>query len=131
MIKNSFRGAGEPTGLPPKAPHVIIHPYFSQKGALAMKEFEANNQELLRLLDLWVPRLLSLTEDELTHNPNDQGRTAKQIIGHMVDSASNNTHRIIWLSLEKSRCPSPTTHRTETTTAGSPRKTNGTRTPNR
>lgn len=67
-----------------------------------MIEFEANNHELLRLLDLWVPRLLSLSEDELTHKTNAQGRTAKQIIGHMVDSASNNTHRIIWLSLEKS-----------------------------
>lgn len=67
-----------------------------------MNEFEANNLELLRLLDLWVPRLLALFEKELSARTNGQGRTAKQIIGHMVDSASNNTHRIIWLSLEKS-----------------------------
>jgi hypothetical protein len=28
---------------------------------------------------------------------NSQNRTVKQIVGHLVDSASNNTHRIIHL----------------------------------
>ncbi|MDD4096374.1 MAG: hypothetical protein PHP22_09065 [Oscillospiraceae bacterium] len=67
-----------------------------------MNEFEANNLEILRLLDLWVPRLLALSEEELSARTNSQGRTARKIIGHMVDSAANNTQRIIWLQLEKS-----------------------------
>lgn len=33
---------------------------------------------------------------------NTQNRTIKEIVGHMVDSASNNTHRIIHLQYQNS-----------------------------
>jgi len=33
---------------------------------------------------------------------NHQNRNIKQIVGHMIDSASNNTHRIIHLQYQKS-----------------------------
>lgn len=62
-----------------------------------MNEFARNNQELIRLVDEWEPKLLLLPADILTQRRNSQNRTIKQIVGHMVDSASNNTHRIIHL----------------------------------
>jgi hypothetical protein len=33
---------------------------------------------------------------------NSQGRTIKQIVGHLIDSASNNTHRIVHLQYQPS-----------------------------
>lgn len=67
-----------------------------------MNEFEANNQELLRLIDEWEPILSRLPEDVLKERRNRQNRTVKQILGHMIDSASNNTHRIIHLQYQAS-----------------------------
>jgi uncharacterized damage-inducible protein DinB len=67
-----------------------------------MNEFMKNNQELLKLIDEWEPILLQLPEDILTQRRNSQNRTIKQIVGHMVDSASNNTHRIIHLQYQTS-----------------------------
>ncbi len=65
-----------------------------------MDELKANHQELLRLVDEWEPRLLALSGDILTNRRNNQNRTIKQILGHMIDSASNNTHRIIHLQYQ-------------------------------
>lgn len=65
-----------------------------------MNEFNANNQELIRMIDEWEPKLLSLSAEILEVRRNIQNRTIKQIVGHMVDSASNNTHRIIHLQYQ-------------------------------
>lgn len=67
-----------------------------------MVEFELNNKELLRLVNEWELRLLSLPEEVIGNRRNIQNRTIKQIVGHMVDSASNNTHRIIHLQYNMS-----------------------------
>lgn len=67
-----------------------------------MKEFSENNQELIELINEWEPKLLQLSEDILTKRKNIQNRTIKQIVGHMTDSASNNTHRIIHLQYQSS-----------------------------
>ncbi|HEX2945163.1 MAG TPA: DinB family protein [Clostridia bacterium] len=67
-----------------------------------MNEFSVNNQELIRLIDEWEPKLMRLQEDILTKRRNTQNRTIKQIVGHMIDSASNNTHRIIHLQYQAS-----------------------------
>ncbi len=67
-----------------------------------MKEFKENNQILLQLLSEWEPKLLLLPKDLLTTRRNSQNRTIKQIVGHMTDSASNNTHRIIHLQYQDS-----------------------------
>jgi len=40
-------------------------------------------------------KLLELPNNVITESRNNQNRTIKQIIGHMIDSASNNTHRIV------------------------------------
>jgi hypothetical protein len=70
-----------------------------------MNEFRANNQELLDLIDVWEPRFSMLEEHGVTARRNSQNRNIKQIVGHMVDSASNNTHRIVHLQYQ----PSPFT----------------------
>lgn len=67
-----------------------------------MNEFSKNNQELIRLIDEWESKLSKLPEDILAKRRNGQNRTIKQIVGHMIDSASNNTHRIIHLQYQVS-----------------------------
>ena len=57
---------------------------------------------MLRLVNEWELRLLSLPEEVIGNRRNIQNRTIKQIVGHMVDSASNNTHRIIHLQYNSS-----------------------------
>ena len=67
-----------------------------------MNEFDTNNKEQLRLVDEWAPTLLCISDDIITTRRNSQNRTIKQIVGHMVDSASNNTHRIVHLQYQPS-----------------------------
>jgi len=67
-----------------------------------MKEFNESNKELLRLIDEWEPKLTTLSEDIISNNLNSQNRTIKQIVGHMIDSASNNTHRIVHMQYQPS-----------------------------
>lgn len=67
-----------------------------------MNQFEENNQELLRLIEEWEPVLTTLAEEVISNRRNSQSRTIKQIVGHMVDSASNNTHRIIHMQYQPS-----------------------------
>lgn len=67
-----------------------------------MTQFETNNSRMLELIEAWEPRLLALAEDVITSRRNKQNRNIKQILGHMVDSASNNTHRIVHLQYQTS-----------------------------
>lgn len=67
-----------------------------------MNEFMKNNQELIQLIDEWEPILSQLPKDVRMERRNNQNRTIKQIVGHMIDSASNNTHRIIHLQYQAS-----------------------------
>jgi hypothetical protein len=62
-----------------------------------MNQFETSNQIILQLLEEWEPRLLALPEEIISERKNSQNRSVRQILGHLVDSASNNTHRIIHL----------------------------------
>ena len=62
-----------------------------------MEFFIKNNNEILQLINEWEPKLLSLPTDVINQKRNSQGRTIKQILGHLVDSASNNNHRIVHL----------------------------------
>ncbi|RKD86029.1 DinB family protein [Mangrovibacterium diazotrophicum] len=50
----------------------------------------------------WEPDLQALPETTICDKRNGQGRSIKQILGHMVDSASNNTHRIVHLQYQSS-----------------------------
>ena len=65
-----------------------------------MNTFNTNNTRMLELMAAWEPRLSALSEDVVSNRRNSQNRNIKQILGHMVDSATNNTHRIIHLQYQ-------------------------------
>lgn len=67
-----------------------------------IKEFEPIIEGVLNLLQEWEPKLLSLEDELITTRRNVQNRSIKQIVGHMIDSASNNTHRIVHLQYQNS-----------------------------
>jgi hypothetical protein len=77
-----------------------------------MKEFDPIRDEIKRLLIVWEPLLLSLHESAITEKRNMQQRTIKQIVGHLADSASNNTHRVVHLQYQQSplRFPNYASH---------------------
>src|SRR4030042_1781974 len=72
------------------------------KMLIMIKEFEPVIHEVLALIDEWEPKLHLLPNELITGRRNSQNRTIKQILGHMVDSASNNTHRIVHLQYRES-----------------------------
>lgn len=44
-----------------------------------------------------IPMLLSLTDEQVSVKRNRQKRTAKMLVGHLIDSASNNHQRMVRL----------------------------------
>ena len=68
-----------------------------------MKEAESITREIISLVENWEPRLSELENSILTLRRNNQNRTIKQILGHLIDSTSNNTHRVVHLHYQK--CP--------------------------
>lgn len=67
-----------------------------------MKQFENIANEIISLTKDWELKLLSLPEEVISQRKNLQNRNIKQIVGHLVDSASNNTHRMVHLQYRKS-----------------------------
>ena len=61
--------------------------------------------EIESLTSLWFPRFTEMQVHEITDRRNSQDRNIKQILGHLIDSTSNNIHRIIHLQ----NLPSPLT----------------------
>ena len=77
-----------------------------------MNEFEAICEELQNLVESWEPRLMAMSQDLILTRRNNQDRNIRQIVGHMVDSASNNTHRMVHLQYRESplHVPNYATH---------------------
>lgn len=67
-----------------------------------MAGFEEVSKEIIGLVSKWEGKLLSLPEAMITQRRNSQNRNIKQITGHLVDSASNNTHRVVHLQYRES-----------------------------
>lgn len=67
-----------------------------------MNETNSIVSEILALTTYWEQKLYSLPIETITQRRNSQDRTIKQIIGHLVDSTSNNTHRIVHLQYQPS-----------------------------
>ena len=65
-----------------------------------MKEIDSVSNEIILLVNDWEPVLISLPEDIISQRRNSQDRTIKQIVGHIIDSSSNNTHRIVHLQYQ-------------------------------
>ena len=57
---------------------------------------------IISLVEEWEQRLAALPVEVITERRNSQNRTIKQIVGHMIDSASNNTHRLVHLQYQPS-----------------------------
>lgn len=67
-----------------------------------MHAFTSPLKELRSLVNEWEAILIKLPAQTISQRRNSQKRNIKQILGHMVDSASNNTHRIIHLQYQTS-----------------------------
>ena len=65
-------------------------------------DFSNITNGILQGLDTWKSKLDQLPETTISIKRNNQNRTIKQILGHMADSVSNNTHRIIHLQYQDS-----------------------------
>lgn len=65
-------------------------------------DFSNITDGILLGLEKWESKLTNLSDDLIRSKRNNQDRTIKQILGHMVDSVSNNTHRIIHLQYQDS-----------------------------
>ena len=67
-----------------------------------MENTNSVSQEIITLTIDWEPILKSLSAETISQRRNSQNRTIKQILGHIIDSASNNTHRIVHLQYQPS-----------------------------
>jgi hypothetical protein len=77
-----------------------------------IKEFEPVIKGVLSLTAAWEIKFSGLSDEVITKRRNIQNRTIKQIVGHMIDSASNNIHRIVHLQYQSSplRFPNYASH---------------------
>ena len=62
-----------------------------------MSIFKSIVSEMKILITGWELKFLSLSEIAISASRNSQNRSIKQIVGHMIDSALNNTHRAVHL----------------------------------
>jgi len=67
-----------------------------------MTDFIPVTFEIISLTEKWETRLASLSFETTTRFRNSQNRSIKQILGHLIDSASNNTHRMVHLQNQQS-----------------------------
>ena len=67
-----------------------------------MNEYLSISNDLITSISKWENILSSLSEDTISERRNNQNRNIRQIIGHMIDSASNNTHRVVHLQYQDS-----------------------------
>ena len=65
-------------------------------------KFSKVTNGVLQGIEEWESKLAQLPEVTIMNKRNSQNRTIKQILGHMVDSVSNNTHRIVHLQIQES-----------------------------
>jgi hypothetical protein len=67
-----------------------------------MKRFKYIAEEIRLLVSDWEVKFKSFSEEVAVIPRNEQNRSIKQIIGHMIDSVSNNTHRVVLLQYHDS-----------------------------
>lgn len=72
-----------------------------------MRLYNKTSKKILDLIDELYSILSDLDIDSLLEKRNKQFRNIKQIVGHLIDSASNNTHRVIHLQYQNLPCTYP------------------------
>jgi hypothetical protein len=70
-----------------------------------MKEASQITSEINSLLEVWENKLAGLPAEVIMQRRNSQNRSIRQILGHLIDSTSNNIHRVVHLQYQ----PSPLT----------------------
>jgi hypothetical protein len=60
-------------------------------------DFSNITKGILEFIDTWEKKLIDLPVDTISNKRNNQNRTIKQILGHLIDSAANNHQRMIRL----------------------------------
>jgi len=60
-------------------------------------DFSDATSRISRIIEKWELRLLNLPPEVISGRRNSQNRTIKQLIGHLIDSASNNHQRMVRL----------------------------------
>ncbi|MCD7975661.1 MAG: DinB family protein [Tannerellaceae bacterium] len=53
--------------------------------------------EIRQVISEWQEKLIGLDQEVITNRRNQQNRTIKQILGHLIDSATNNHQRMVRL----------------------------------
>jgi hypothetical protein len=67
-----------------------------------MKEAISLTNEINLFIKEWEPLLTDMSDEIICERRNKQNRTIKQILGHQIDSTSNNIHRIVHLQYQPS-----------------------------
>jgi hypothetical protein len=60
------------------------------------------SEQLLGVVEAAEPKLCKISEADSTHPIKPGGWSSKQILGHLIDSASNNHQRFVRASLQES-----------------------------
>ena len=97
-MRSPVRSPGTPSQIiKMESLFLYFYPFIS---LIMINQFLHVTEGILKLITDWTPRLMSIDEEILTAPKNSQGRSVRQILGHLVDSASNNTHRIVHLQYQ-------------------------------
>jgi hypothetical protein len=64
-------------------------------------DFTSTTTGIAHVLKEWEPTLENLSTEVITERRNRQNRNIKQILGHLIDSASNNHQRMVRLQYHK------------------------------
>lgn len=64
-------------------------------------DFSYPVNRILSSIEIWEPELVQLPQAIITNRRNSQNRSIKQILGHLIDSASNNHQRMVRLQYNK------------------------------
>jgi hypothetical protein len=65
-----------------------------------MEEAFEITSEIVSLIEVWEQKLINLPYETIISRRNIQNRTIKQILGHLIDSTSNNIHRSVHLQYQ-------------------------------
>lgn len=67
-----------------------------------MERFKPAAEEIRLLVSEWEIKLKMVPDNVAAELRNSRKRSIKQILGHMVDSVTNNTHRLVFLQYNNS-----------------------------
>lgn len=65
------------------------------------KDYTSITNGISQVIEDWETILTGLPEETISQRRNHQNRTIKQLVGHLIDSASNNHQRLVRLQYNK------------------------------